>query len=56
MHRRVQREMRRRIYRPAYTETGPVSTEEQVIVHRYFYRQEELDALRNPDPVETEET
>lgn len=48
MHRRIQRELRRRIYRPRYTEDGPVETEQQVIIHRYFYRQEELDALRAP--------
>ena len=57
MHRRVQRELRRRIYRPRYTATGPVSTEELVIVHKYFYHQAELDALRTPavtEPAVTE--
>ncbi|MGI9201603.1 MAG: tetratricopeptide repeat protein [Woeseiaceae bacterium] len=56
LHRKVQREMRRRIYRPRYTETGPTKTEQQVIVHKYFYKQAELDALRQPQPAETEET
>lgn len=56
MHRRVQRELRRRIYRPRYTAEGPVATEQQVIMHRYFYRQEELDALRNPATTVAEET
>jgi len=56
MHRKVQREMRRRIYRPAYSDSGPVRTEQQVIVHKYFYKQAELDALRTTTPAETEET
>jgi hypothetical protein len=56
LHRKVQREMRRRIYRPRYTESGPIKTEQQVIVHKYFYKQAELDALREPKPAATEET
>jgi hypothetical protein len=56
MHRRVQRELRRRIYRPRYTATGPVSTDELIIVHKYFYQQAELDALRTPAVTEPEET
>ena len=56
MHRRVQREMRRRIYRPAYTADGPVQTGQQVIVHRYFFQQAELDALRQKAVATAEET
>ena len=56
MHRKVQRELRRRIYRPRYTANGPISTEELVINHKYFYQQAELEALRAPPATESEET
>lgn len=56
MHRKVQRELRRRIYRPRYTADGPVATEDLVINHKYFFQQAELEALRAPPPPETEET
>jgi tetratricopeptide (TPR) repeat protein len=56
LHRKIQRELRRRIYRPRFTEEGPIDTEEQIVVHRYFYRQAELDALREPEAAESEDT
>jgi len=46
LHRKVQRALRKRIYRPRYQDGEPVATEEQIIVHKYFYDQAELDALR----------
>lgn len=47
----VQREMRRRIYRPVYRDGEPIAVDKQVFVHSYWYRQSDLDALRNPpDP------
>ena len=42
----VQREIRRRIFRPRLEEGQVVATPNQVLVHRFFYRQSDLDALR----------
>lgn len=42
----VRREMRRRIYRPQFDESGPVESPEQVFTHQFYYRQEDLDAVR----------
>ena len=53
MQRLVQRELRRRVYRPQYDNAEAVSSNDQVLVHRYFYRQADLDALQ---AVESEET
>jgi len=47
MLRSVQREMRRRIYRPQFDESGPVASSEQVLTHRFYYRQSDLDAVRS---------
>ena len=41
----AQRELRRRIYRPQYDDAVAVSTDDQVLVHRFFYRQADLDVL-----------
>jgi hypothetical protein len=46
MLRNVQREMRRRIYRPQFDESGPIESPEQVLTHRFYYRQSDLDAIR----------
>lgn len=51
----VQRELRRRIFRPEYQNAEAVRTEDQIIVHRFYYRQADLDALR-ATAVESEET
>jgi tetratricopeptide (TPR) repeat protein len=42
----VERELRRRIFRPRHDETGAVATPSQVFTHRFQYRQAELDVLR----------
>ncbi len=42
----VQRELRRRIYRPRLEDGVVVATPDQVLSHRFFYRQSDLDALR----------
>lgn len=61
----AQRELRRRIYRPEYDSGIAVSTDNQVLVHRFFYKQQDLDAARaaivesqaEPEPEsESEET
>jgi tetratricopeptide (TPR) repeat protein len=41
---RVQRELRRRIYRPRLVEGEVVSTPDLTLVHKYFFRQSDLDA------------
>ena len=46
LHRNVQRQLRKRIYRPRYADGEAVTTTDQVIVHKYFFDQAELDALR----------
>ncbi len=51
----VQRELRRRIFRPQFEDAEAVSTDDQIFVHRFFYRQADLDALLAP-ATESEET
>ena len=46
MQRSVQRGLRRRIYRPKHENAEAVSAEDQVLVHRFFYRQADLDEAR----------
>ena len=55
MLRNVQRELRRRIFRPQFDESGPIQSPEQVLTHRYYYRQADLDAIRE-DNVTAEQT
>ena len=47
MLRNVQRALRTRIYRPQFDETGPVASPEQVLTHRFYYRQADLDDIRD---------
>ncbi|MDH3266351.1 MAG: tetratricopeptide repeat protein [Gammaproteobacteria bacterium] len=42
----VVREVRRRIYRPRFVDGVPVDSPNQVLNHKFFYRQSDLDALR----------
>jgi tetratricopeptide (TPR) repeat protein len=53
MQKLVQRELRRRIYRPRYFEANPVASPDQIIEHTFYYHQSDLDALRDQssDPV-----
>jgi hypothetical protein len=51
----VQRELRRRIFRPQFEDAEAVSTDDQLFVHRFFYRQADLDALQ-ASATESEET
>jgi tetratricopeptide (TPR) repeat protein len=44
MQRTVHREMRSRLYRPRFDEAEPVTTSEQLFVHRFYYTQADLDA------------
>jgi hypothetical protein len=54
MQRSVQRGLRRRIYRPRHENAEAVGSEDQVLVHRFFYRQADLDEARAE--AETEDT
>jgi tetratricopeptide (TPR) repeat protein len=47
MQRSVQREVRTRIYRPQFVESEPIITDNQILVHKFYYRQADLDAIRN---------
>ena len=46
MQRMVHREVRRRMFRPRLVDGAPVESGNQVFVHEFYYRQEELDGLR----------
>jgi len=41
----VQREMRRRIYRPRFAAAEAIVAPDQLLVHKFFYRQSDLDAI-----------
>ena len=45
MQAHVQREMRRRIYRPRFADAEAIVTPDQLLVHKFFYRQSDLDAV-----------
>jgi len=47
MQRSVQREVRTRIYRPQFVESGPIITDNHILVHKFYYRQADLDTIRN---------
>ena len=46
MQRMVHREVRRRLFRPKLVDGTPVQSDNQVFVHEFYYRQEQLDELR----------
>ncbi len=48
----VQREVRTRLYRPRFVDGQPVDTGNQLFTHRFYYRQDDLDALRRGTPAE----
>lgn len=54
MQKTVQQEMRRRVFRPRFEDGEPVVTRDQVLIHRFFYRQSELDALREDSDADEE--
>ncbi len=56
MQRLLQRELRRRVYRPRYEDAEPVTTKDQILVHKFFYRQADLDALQDAAADEPETT
>ncbi len=46
MQRYVQREIRSRLYRPVYTEEGPVEAVDQQFTHTFYYRKSDLDEIK----------
>jgi hypothetical protein len=44
----VQREIRRRVYRPRLQDGEVVDTSDLILVHKYFFRQSDLDAAKAP--------
>lgn len=42
----TQRELRGRLFRPVFVDGEAVTSDEQVFIHRFHYRQSDLDALR----------
>ena len=56
MQKTVQQEMRRRVFRPRFEDGEPVVTADQVLIHRFSYRQSELDALREDSGTDNEAT
>ena len=47
MRQLVQRAMRTRVFRPRYENAEPVESVNEIFTHKYFYRQEELEQLRD---------
>jgi hypothetical protein len=56
LQKNVVREVRRRIFRPRFENGEPVATGTQVLVHRFYYRQSDLDAAREAAGDESEST
>lgn len=44
-YRDIQREMRRRVYRPYYIDGQPSTSPEQIFTHRFYYRQSDVDQI-----------
>jgi tetratricopeptide (TPR) repeat protein len=42
----VQRELRRRLFRPRFVDAEPVATTDHIYAHSFFYRQPDLDAAK----------
>ena len=54
MRRVVQREMRTRIFRPRFENAEPVESTNEIFTHRFYYRQEDLEELREEAAAEAE--
>ncbi len=55
MRRNVQREVRSRIYRLRFEDAEPIESPNQAVSHTFFYRQEELDDLREESGATSEQ-
>ena len=47
MQRSVQHEVRSRIFRPLFVDAVPTVTEQQLLIHKFFYQQADLEAIRS---------
>lgn len=54
MRRYVRREMRTRIYRPRFEDAEPVASPNQAFTHTFYYRQEDLDKLREENDADSD--
>lgn len=54
--RAIQREMRSRLYRPRFVDAEPIASDEQLLVHHFYYTQADLDALQQTTAVAESET
>lgn len=45
-YREIQREMRRRVFRPYHSDGQPVTSPEQILSHRFYYQQSDVDEIR----------
>ena len=53
----IQREMRRRVYRPKFEDAQAVDSPDQLLTHTFFYRKSDLEAARvNPGAAATDES
>ena len=52
MQRMVHREIRRRVFRPMLVDGVPQTSESMKFEHTFYYRQSDLDALKQPQPAE----
>ncbi len=50
----VQRELRRRVFRPIFSEGEPAESSEQLFTHRFFYTAQDLEAVQQNSEVPSE--
>jgi len=55
MQKSVQREVRRRVFRPVFVDGDSVDSPDHVLVHTFSYRQSDLDAMREITVVDDDE-
>ena len=55
MRRTVQRDVRSRVYRLRFEDAEPVESPNQAVSHTFFYRQEELEELREESGATSEQ-
>ena len=51
----VQREVRSRIFRPRFVDASPAVTDNQLLIHNFYYQQADLDALQSASAATTTE-
>lgn len=56
MQHAVQREMRSRLYRPRFVDAEAADSDEQLLVHRFYYTQADLDAVQQTSAAEVSES